>query len=518
MRIAFAALMLVALVAAPAPAATAPKLPGEIRGTIAGFTANGSGVDDEWADRHWSGPIVFKPIAKNSTTYRPAAGTAIKWDAALGPPCSGTGGGTLGPQQLAGELLIHYPEREAGGYRWDMIIQPQTAPSPMQVTGSCPTAGGGSVPFTDDASTNLVVNSIDAGKPQNFHSSGLKHFEGVYTKPDGKVHFQWDLKAKSNLKAVPLARGALRGGTAHLDGSHSTPASQIRRYLWRFHEVPGACPEGAAPHAGARKEGRRVKIVVLCRVKAELTVTDVHGDSDTRSTTVRVRARSGKEWVTPFSHRQKIGDSRTPHGTPEAFGDAFSSGTAGLNVPDCGDDTPGSMIVCPMLEHRRSWLDHGYSLKQVNDPHGPFDNDFYVVNPNLSVKRAALISPNYLAGSQFYEYNKTRTDADLAGFLRAVKQHEGLGNGRPGTGHSGIMKALIAQPETNPRLVIEADFGSSRASAAQAADKHIHRVDARIDVASADPLPDIFVGPIWAYDSYRRAWTRFPTVHVPGNA
>jgi hypothetical protein len=506
------------LPAASASAAPAPKLPSEITGTIAGSTVDGSGVDDMWANRHWDGPIVFKPVSKGSNRYKPAAGTAIKWSATFGPPCSGTGAGTLGPKQLVGELLIQYPGREAGGYRWDMIIQPQTAPSPMPVTGSCPNAAGGSVPFMDDASTNLVVNNLDAGRPQNFHSGGLKHFEGAYTQRDGKVHFQWDLKAASNLKAVPHARGAVRGGTAHLDGSRSTPASQIRRYLWRFHEAPGACPAGAAPHSGAHKTGRRVKIVVLCSLKAELTVTDVHGDSDTRSTTVRVRARSGKAWVTPFSHREKAGDSRTPQGKPQAFGDAFASGTAGLNVPDCGNETPGSKIVCPLLEGRRSWAGHGYALKQVNDPHGPFDDDFYVVNPTLSVKRAALFSPNYLPGSAFYEYNKTRTDADLAGFLKAVKAHEGLGGGRPGTGHSQIMKSLVAQAGTNPRLVIEADLGSSRSKVAEAADKHLHEVDARIDVASDDPLPDIFVGPIWAYDDYRQAWTRFPAIRVPGNA
>ena len=260
-----------------------------------------------------------------------------------------------------------------------------------------------------------------------------------------------------------------------------------------------------------------MKIVVLCSVEAELTVTDAHSDSDTRSTKVRVRARRGKEWVTPFSHREKTGDSRTPQGKPQAFGDTFESGTGGLNVPDCGTDSPGSKIVCPLLEGRRSWLHHGYALRQVNDPHGPFDNDFYVVDPTLSVKRAALISPNYLKGSPFYEFNKTRTDADLAGFLKALRQHEGLGGGRPGTGHSQIMKMLVAQEATNPRLVIEADFGSSRAKAAEAADKHIHEVDARIDVASEDPLPDICGCTIWAYDDYKRGWTRFPGVRVPGN-
>ena len=152
---------------------------------------------------------------------------------------------------------------------------------------------------------------------------------------------------------------------------------------------------------------------------------------------------------------EKTGDSRTPHGSPQAIGDAFVSGDAGLNVSDCGRESSNSLIVCPLLEGRKSWLDHGYRLKQVNDPDGPFDNYFYVVSPSLSVKRAALISPNYLPGSTFYEYNKNKTDADVAGFLRAIKQHEGLGNGQPCTGHSGIMKMLVARPANNPRLVIE---------------------------------------------------------------
>ena len=498
----------------PAVPASALTFPAEIRGTI-----GGSNIGDGYVDRQWSGPIVLKRVGSGST-YKPASGTAITWNATLAAPCRGVGGGTLGHKQLVGELVIQHA-REAGGYRWAIIIQPST-PSPMQVSGTCPAADGSSVPQTEDATATLVANSVLPGPPGHTHATDPTHFRGsgVATGPlgGGTQHWEWILKAASSLKAAPRAGGALRGATAHLDGSRSTPASQIKRYTWRFHDLPGACPAGASPRSGAHKQGRRVTIVVLCRVQADLTVTDAHGDSDTESTTVRVLPRKGSKWVTPFSHREKTGDSRTPHGSPQAVGDAFVSGDAGLNVSDCGRESSNSLIVCPLLEGRKSWLDHGYRLKQVNDPDGPFDNYFYVVSPSLSVKRAALISPNYLPGSTFYEYNKNKTDADVTGFLRAIKQHEGLGNGQPCTGHSGIMKMLVARPATNPRLVIEPDFGPSRVKTAEAADKHIHEVDARIDLMSADPLPDILPSrPIWAYDDYARAWKYFPAVRVPGN-
>jgi hypothetical protein len=511
-RLAVVALMFLAI-AVPASAANVLTLPSEIHGTVAGSTVGDS--YNPVAGSHWSGTVVLKRLSKYSTAYKLAAGTAIAWNATLAAPCSGAAHGTLGPKQLAGELLIDQP-------RWTIIIQP--VPQQMPLSGTCPAADGTPVPFAHDATSPLLLNSLDKGHPEYAVTKDPQHFRGMGMSStpfegEGTLHMQWNLTAASSLKAVPRARGALRGGTALLDGSGSTPASQITSYKWRFHELPGACPAGASPHAAAHKTGRKVKIVVLCSVQAELTVTDAHGDSDTQSTTVPVRARKGKDWVTPFSHREKTGDPRTPQGTPQAIGEAFSSGDAGLNVSDCGTEIPGSLIVCPLLDGHTSWLDHGYALKRVHDRDGPFDGYFYVVNPSLSVKRAALISPNYLPGSTFYEYNKAKTppDADLLGFLKAVRAHEGLGGSAPGTGHSQIMRTLVAQAANNPRLLIESDFGPSRAAAAAAADKHLHEVDARIDTASADPLPDIFVGPIWAYDGYTHAWKRFPAVRVPGN-
>src|SRR5436190_20955767 len=120
----------------PAVPASALTLPAEIRGTI-----GGSNVGDGYVDRQWSGTIVLKRVGSGST-YKPAAGTAIAWNATLAAPCSGIGGGTLGPKQLGGELLID-STRDAGGYRWTIIIQPST-PSPMQVSGTCPAADGSS--------------------------------------------------------------------------------------------------------------------------------------------------------------------------------------------------------------------------------------------------------------------------------------------------------------------------------------------------------------------------------------
>jgi len=71
--------------------------------------------------------------------------------------------------------------REAGGYRWTMIIQPST-PSPMQVSGTCPAADGRSVPQMEDATATLVANSALPGPPGYTHVTDPKHFFSCSTR------------------------------------------------------------------------------------------------------------------------------------------------------------------------------------------------------------------------------------------------------------------------------------------------------------------------------------------------
>jgi len=88
------------------------------------------------------------------------------------------------------------------------------------------------------------------------------------------------------------------------------------------------------------------------------------------------------------------------------------------------------------------------------------------------------------------------------------------------SGRRGRLRLARTRAVCDPGLYRDAGKGRRRPAACpwQAADKHIHEVDARIDVMSADPLPDILPSrPIWAYDDYARAWKYFPAVRVPGN-
>ena len=193
-------------------------------------------------------------------------------------------------------------------------------------------------------------------------------------------------------------------------------------------------------------------------------------------------------------------------------GDLAFSFFGGLNVSDCGDPTAGAVILCPKLNRGGSWLDKGYGLQRVSDPGGPFDDQFYVVDPRLEVKRAALINPSILPGTDFYR----RNGQAAKGFLKAIRQHEGLGNGQDRSGHSGIIKKLLKQDPTNPRRAIEAVFGPRKTAVAGRADKRLRKVDGVLDKESDDPLVKIWTGTLDVFDSYLDKWVRVPGIQVPG--
>ncbi|MBS1878563.1 MAG: hypothetical protein JST31_03520 [Actinobacteria bacterium] len=407
-------------------------------------------------------------------------------------------------------------------------VKISTAIGPPEVgdvtTGLC----GGPIPAAViEPSSTVPTDQLLSGKPVTLTVAGETRLEADSLGRPASITVSYDvmMTVKANggeLQADPGGPYSVtRAGKVKLDGSGSTPRAKIEKYKWSFKPIAADCPPGVSGDA-AHKEGRTTSIVALCGVKATLTVVAKNGDRDTASTTVRVRPRGGKTWRTPFSQREAKGDPRTPKEPPSATalggGDFAFSLFGGLNVSDCGRESASSEILCPLLEKgSSSWLDNGYELRQVDDPKGPFDGDFYVVSPQIRVKRAALINPSILPGSAFYEHNLA-AGQDVAGFVKAVREHEGLGNGTPHSGHGGAMKEVLATPSGDPRRVIEQLFAANREKAKNLVDAALRRVERELDVRSEDPLAEIWSGEIDFYDEYQHKWIPGPGFRIPGPA
>jgi hypothetical protein len=389
--------------------------------------------------------------------------------------------------------------------------------------GACGGPIDADFPFGEPSAT-VSTASLFSGKPVTLTVSGSQHFsQDILGNPASiTVDYSATMRVQElggSLQAVPGGPYAVRrAGRVKLDGSGSKPRRTITDYRWKLRPIPGACPEDI-PLRTTHKEGKEIRVVALCGIRASLTVVDRHGDRDTASTTVDVRPRGPKGWRTPFSHREKKGDPQTPRDPPSATsaggGNYAFSLFGGLNVSDCGAPTASSEILCPPLRGDSSWLGNGYELAKVNDPNGPFDDFSYVASSDIRVKRAALINPTILPGSAFYKHN-VDAGRDVAGFVTAIRQHEGLGNGTPRTGHSQIMKTILQSPTGDARRVIEGLFGANREAARKGVDRALHAINRRLDQESDDPLAQIWTGMIDFYDSYQQKWIPGEGFQIPG--
>ncbi|MBS1886814.1 MAG: hypothetical protein JSU06_06465 [Actinobacteria bacterium] len=407
-------------------------------------------------------------------------------------------------------------------------VKISTAIGPPEVgdvtTGLC---GGPISANVVEPSSTVPADQLLSGKPVTLTVAGETMLASDNLGRPASITVSYDvtMTVKANggeLRAVPGGPYSVRrAGKVKLDGSGSTPKAKIEKYKWSFKPIAADCPAGVSGDA-AHKEGKTTSIVALCGVKATLTVVAKNGERDTASTTVEVRPRGGKTWRTPFSQREVKGDPRTPTNPPSATalggGEFAFSLFGGLNVSDCGRESASAEILCPLLEKgSNSWLGSGYELDRVNDPNGPFDGDFYVVSPAITVKRAALINPSILPGSAFYQHNLA-AGRDVAGFVKAVREHEGLGNGTPHSGHGGAMKEVLATPTGDPRRVIEQLFAASREKAKSLVDAALRRVEHELDVKSEDPLAELWSGEIDFYDEYQHKWIPGPGFRIPGPA
>jgi hypothetical protein len=375
-----------------------------------------------------------------------------------------------------------------------------------------------------EPSSTISTDSLFSGKPVVLTVAGSKTFTADNLGAAASITVTYDVTmtvqaSGGSLHADPGGPYTVRrAGKVKLDGSRSKPRPKIAKYIWRFRPIPGDCPEDV-PSRTTRKEGRRTDVVGLCGLRATLTVVARDGDRDSESTTVSVLPRGPKGWRTPFAHREKSGDPRAPNGPPSATslggGNYGFSIFGGLNVSDCGAPSASSEILCPLLGKGSSWLGSGYELATVDDPNGPFDGYSYVASSQIRVKRAALINPTILPGSPFYKHNLA-AGRDVAGFLNAIRQHEGLGNGTPGTGHSLIMKTILQTPTGDARRVVEGLFGPDREGARKRVDRALHAIEHRLDSESEDPLPDIWTGNIDFYNDYTRSWIPGQGFTIPG--
>ncbi|MEW6583883.1 MAG: hypothetical protein AB1416_14105 [Actinomycetota bacterium] len=307
-----------------------------------------------------------------------------------------------------------------------------------------------------------------------------------------------------------------RAGTVTLDGSKSTTRHRpMRSYRWTF--APGEDCEGVSPK-GVTMTGKTVRVVPLCSLTATLEVEDDEGHTDTDIARVKVVPRTSG-WRTPFARRTQDGGARAPTGVPSArtLPDGAVEGSlfVGLNASDCGEEKPGAAIVCPIPSGRLTWAGNGYEIGRVSNPGGPFDGYSYVRSSTLEIKRVELVAAGILPGSAWYR-NTLALGGDPAGFLAAVRLHEGLGAGRANTGHSQIIKDESRKPSGDMRRELEKLAAPTEDGLTRKADAKITQIDARIDTLSNDPLPDIWTGKITYFHPASNQYL-LAEVSVPGN-
>jgi hypothetical protein len=185
-----------------------------------------------------------------------------------------------------------------------------------------------------------------------------------------------------------------RGGTVPVDGSGSTPSAKIKSYRWTFSSEQ--CPDQLQKEAV--KSGKRVRVDVLCTMRAKLTVSDGRREAS-HSTTVTVVARDWRTDVRLVGVLNQGGGF--PLWEPRQVG---AKTLTGVNVTSCLEPNPSPAWatpekICPLYSVHHTWYRHGYTLAQVDDhnsrrrEHGPFDGDRYVASSTLSIDRDALLNP-----------------------------------------------------------------------------------------------------------------------------
>lgn len=251
------------------------------------------------------------------------------------------------------------------------------------------------------------------------------------------------------------------------------------------------------PKPGATKTGARVSIKPLCTIRATLTVTD-SDDKDSDSVLVRVAPRPWK--TPPLEYRPTREPMTVPWFKCDSTDTCRLELDGGMNIPDpvkCpGQTTPGSQVICPLLNGKSTWNGAGYTLATLSDPNGPFDGYLYVRSTSLAVKELGILN-RYLFpeaapeidGHSFYTYNKTH-GTKVDGFLNALSEREGWGApGKKHTGHAQATQEDLANPRNDPRPEIERLIARSAVDLQEAADKRIKEIDDLLQSDTCDKGP-----------------------------
>lgn len=299
----------------------------------------------------------------------------------------------------------------------------------------------------------------------------------------------------------------------------------------------GACVTGGSQLAPYTGHGKVTSIQVLCPLTVTLTETARDGETADDETQIGVKAR---DWKTPTPDYRWIGSALVA-GTGDRFGEPRSGRDFIASQNECPDGRNKSAFCLPCKDGQVGPEPCAENFAAAYDPatirKGPFKGWHYASEAKLKVKRIGVLNP-YLtlngkrpdkATQNFYHANLAQCpqpwlllsllpDDDPAAacspqpvgaWLKALEEHEGIGDGQPVSGHEQLFDEAIHL--INPDQYLERDVGTS--------ESELSRRNARCLDDAADK--------VWAYgDSnlvpvsglqprYLRLWN--PTVTVVGS-
>jgi hypothetical protein len=147
------------------------------------------------------------------------------------------------------------------------------------------------------------------------------------------------------------------------------------------------------------KMGKTPSAVILCPVKVTLTVSDGQNTA-TSSATIDVEARQLHK--VPFSQAGE-GDADTATFPFQAGALAFGFNRCRIEWNKTNDAEKADHWLHPGADPKgeKKSLD----LEQVNDPGGPFNDDWYVKDHNLKVTRMLIVNRKISEGGEVWDVN-----------------------------------------------------------------------------------------------------------------
>jgi hypothetical protein len=242
----------------------------------------------------------------------------------------------------------------------------------------------------------------------------------------------------------------VRGDTIVLEAA--APTAPGRSYEWILRaEVPVVLPgrlytEDNPPPArtvSGTKQGAKITVVALAPFTAILAVRDAVSSATSLPLPVRVQPR---RWTTGFKQSAEF----------KTFNKFYSAHFlaekhAGSNIcAICGTDEPYSHQI-HRPKDRLDWKPQ-FSVKQVEDPGGPFHGLWYVEKADLRIERSLYINSELTSGRVFKLNSRKDTLPEYREGLKArvecTKLHERL--------HGELVKKKLDEPGMDPAPRVEA--------------------------------------------------------------